>query len=164
MATDLVVSVKEHRLIPASQIDWEILDGIRLGVDMACKLWMPRSLPHNRWYRALVSAVAEANGIPHQTLHETLKIKAGLFHMNISTDIPVTILHSTAFEAMDQTEFSRYTEFALMTILDEYVSGLTRSDLIRKIDGLCNLEYNVIKHIKYQPEKIIREAQGTYLN
>lgn len=145
MATELVVSVKEHKLVPVSQIDWEVLDGVRSGVDMACRLWMPRSLPHQRWYRALVSAVAEGIGMPHQTLHETLKLKAGLFHLNISTPVPVTILHSTSFEAMDQTAFSAYTEFALRTILEDYLGGVKKAELIRKIDDLCGISYSGLK-------------------
>jgi hypothetical protein len=92
--------------------------------------------------------VAEANGMPHQVLHETLKLKAGLFHLNIAADIPMTILHSTSFEAMDQVSFTRYTEFALQTILTEYVAGVKRPELIRKIDDIANIEYRSLNKVK----------------
>jgi hypothetical protein len=148
MATSLVVSVKEHRLIPASHLDWEMLDGVREGVDMSCKLTLPRSLPQQRWYRGLVTKVATGCGLPHSVLHENLRIKAGLWHINISGEVPVTILHSTAFDVMDGIEFTSYIEFALMTIMSDYLPGIKRSELIREIDAMTNIEFRSLKRLE----------------
>jgi hypothetical protein len=139
-------------------MDWEKLDTVRQGVDMACKLTMPRSMPQHRWYWAMVHKVAEGFGRTDDDIHVQLKVKASLFDIHLVDGAPFTVMRSTSHTVMDGIEFTAYLEFAVMTVLTTYLPHIKRADLVREIDGMTNSEYKKIIHVKEKAQ--ITHAQG----
>ncbi len=150
MSTELVV----HRvlgktstgLIPVSDVDVEALQGVPMDKDIACKLWMPRSLPMQRFYRGLVSYVAAAVGMTHDQLHVKLKMRYGLFdRFEVDRDRHVLILRTTSFTgagALDDIEFKKYLSFSIDVILQEILPGVPRGELVRKIEQMVGVAYD----------------------
>lgn len=127
------------KLVPATQMDLERLQNVRGKRPMQTTLIFSRSSPLNRWYRGLVSVVAEGIDAHPEQLHQELKCKAGL----ISQIIPVKTgdgkiamavrLRSTAFAEMEDGEFREYVNLAVELIFRDYLPGVKRKDVYKRV-------------------------------
>ncbi len=119
-------------LVPATQLDEDRLRSIRHSEPMQVQTLFARTSKLNRWYRGLVGHVAEAIGAAPDALHAELKFKAGLIDQiimvkNTGVGAGVAVrLKSTAFPIMDDTEFSRFCDYAVELIFRDYLPGVTR--------------------------------------
>ena len=142
MSTELVVQRTLAGLVPVSEVDAEAIQGIPLDKDIACKLWLPRTLPMQRFYRGLLSHVAKAVGITHDQLHVRLKMRYGLYDRVEFDGRAIIILRTTAFtgpSALDDVEFRKYLSFAIDVILVEILPGVPRGELVRVIEGMTGV-------------------------
>lgn len=114
-------------LVPATDLDYDRLRTIRHQEPMQVQTLFARTSKLNRWYRGLVGRVAEAIDASPDALHAELKFKAGLIDQIImvksaSVGAGVAVrLKSTAFPLMDDTEFSRYVDYAVELMFRDYL-------------------------------------------
>ena len=138
---DLIVRRNGETLVPASPYDLEQLDKMRPGRSAACVIKYPRSLQHQRWWRALVGIVAEGLGMQPGTLHAELKLKAGLIaHIWMRDGKPMTELKSTAFGEMDEEEFTAFTRAGVEIIFAHYLPGVERENVFERVRAMCDGE------------------------
>lgn len=127
------------RLVPATAFDLEQLEKLRQGGNgMLVKATYPRSLQHQRWYRALVAVVAEGIGWQPNGLHKELKFRAQLVeHIFTLQGGGVGIeLKSTAFGEMDEAEFTEYTNLAIEIIFRDFLPGVSRNSVIAQVNDM----------------------------
>lgn len=131
-------------LVPATTIDEERLRSIRHSEPMQVQTLFARTSRLNRWYRGLLGAVADAIDVSPDALHAELKFKAGLIEQiimvkaaTIGAGVAVR-LKSTAFPIMDDTDFSRYVDYAVELLFRDYlphVKGKKRQAFITEWAG-----------------------------
>jgi hypothetical protein len=133
----LMVRHERHRsLVPATDLDWERF--ARVPRDYPCQVMLrfERTSKLNRWYRGLVSKVAEAIGVHPDQLHADLKFKAGLIEQLLAGAQPGTMaikLRSTAFPAMEDLEFATYCDVAVELLHRDYLGHVADRDWQRQI-------------------------------
>lgn len=131
-----------QRLHPATQFDLERLETIRSHEPLHTTVVFRRSGQHHRWYRGLVVVVAEAIGKPAEVLHQELKYRAGLIDRIVTImgqdgkPQPAVCLRSTAFSSMDETDFASYTQVALEIVFRDYLVGVRRQDVLRRVEEM----------------------------
>jgi hypothetical protein len=125
-----MLMVRDQRrlaLVPATDLDADRLRSIRHHEPMQVPTMFTRTSKLNRWYRGLLGRVAEAIGCAPDALHAELKFKAGLIDQiimvkNTGVGAGVAVrLKSTAFPLMDDTEFSRYVDYAVELMFRDYL-------------------------------------------
>lgn len=125
--------------MPATAFDLEQLERLRQGGSgMRIRATYPRSLQHQRWYRALISVVAEGLGWQPNGLHKEIKFRAQLVEsifMLKGGGVAVE-LKSTAFGAMDEPDFKQYTDLALEIIFRDFLPGVQRNSIIAQVHEL----------------------------
>ncbi len=126
------------RLIPASRADLDALQKLRADTPCSATIKFPRSLPHQRWYRALVSVVADAIGVHHDALHADLKFKAGLVSRLYlgPKGTPIVELKSTAFADMDESEFTEYRVIAVALLFRDYLPGVKKRSVWERVEQM----------------------------
>lgn len=124
--------------MPATAFDLEQLETVRQGKDARVSITHPRSLARMRWYRALVSVVADGLGRQPQGLHSELKFKAELVKSIFLTQSAGTVveLKSTAFAAMDESEFAAYVNLAVEIIFRDFLPGVRRNSVIAQVNNM----------------------------
>lgn len=128
-----------RKLVPATQLDLERLENVRSKRPLQTTLVFTRSSPLNRWYRGLVSIVAEGLDAHPEQLHQELKFKAGLvaqiIMVNAKAGGSVAVrLKSTAFPAMEDGEFREYVNLAVEIIFRDYLPGVKRKNVYRRVE------------------------------
>jgi hypothetical protein len=138
MAVELIVYRPKTfcQLIPSDLVDFETLEKVDPGRDLWCKLTMARNLKRHRFWRAVLSEVAASHmhyalaGV--EALHDWIKMRLGLVDITLYHDGSSRVVpRSTAFNAMDETEFRAYLDRALQLIESEIMPGISIQDLIR---------------------------------
>ena len=141
MATDLVIQRRGQVIFPSSAFDLQSLEKLPQRQDLACKIWKPRALPLQRFYRGLVSIVANAIGEQPDELHIRLKIRAALIQaVHLEAGKHVFVLKSTAFDEMDEMEFRDYVRFAIDVITMEILPGHRETELIKNVKHMIGIE------------------------
>jgi hypothetical protein len=124
--------------VPATPFDLEQLERLRQGKGMRITATYPRSLQHQRWYRALIAVVAEGIGWQPNALHKELKFRAQLVEnifMLKGGDVAVE-LRSTAFGEMDEPDFRAYTDLALEIVFRDFLPGVERNSVIDRVHDM----------------------------
>ena len=124
--------------MPATPFDLEQLERLRQGKGMLVRATYTRSLPHQRWYRALVAVVADGIGWQPNGLHKELKFRAQLVEsifMLKGGDVAVE-LRSTAFGEMDEPDFRTYIDLAIEIIFRDFLAGSSRSDVFARVEEM----------------------------
>lgn len=141
MATDLVIQRRGQVIFPSSALDLQSLEKLPQREDLAAKIWKPRALPLQRFYRGLVSLVAEAVGERPDELHVRLKIRASLISQVVALDGRFhLVVKSTAFDDMDEIEFRDYVRFAIDVITMEILPGHRETELIKNVKHMIGIE------------------------
>lgn len=126
------------RLVPASRLDLDELEKVRPGRQLRTRITFARSLPHLRWYRALIGVVADGLGIHADTLHAQLKYEAGFVRRILtSQQFGVAVeLDSVAFATMDETKFTEFRQIAVAILFKRYLPGVKRKDVYARVEEL----------------------------
>ncbi len=130
------------RLVPATQFDLEQLEKVRPGKPALAVVKFKRSLQHLRWYRGLLSIVAEARGMHPDELHAELKWKAGLVKRILlsATGAPFVELHSVAFhgpDAIDEIKFTEFRVIAVNLLFRDYLDSSDQPEVWSRVEELC---------------------------
>lgn len=135
---EFVAIRKGPSLVPATPFDLEELERFRPGKPGRVSFSFPRSSARNRWYRAFISVIAEGLGVAPGSLHAELKFRCGLIKSIMLTKVAgrVVELKSTAFATMDETEFSEFVTMAVEVVFAEYLSGVSRRDVLARVEEL----------------------------
>lgn len=123
------------RIVAATQFDLDQLEKVGRERSLRVKITYDRSSPHNRWYRGLVSIVADGVGIHPGVLHAQLKFEAGLIKQTlVSPRFGVAVLlESTKFSEMDETRFCEFVDTAVELIFSQYLPGVSRKDVFNRV-------------------------------
>ncbi len=118
-------------LVPASDLDYDRLRSIRHREPMQIETRYTRMGNLQRWYRGLVSRIAEGIDVSPEALHCECKFKAGLIEQiimvkaaTIGAGVAVR-LKSTSYSAMDQTSFERYVDVATEILCRDYLGDIS---------------------------------------
>lgn len=135
---ELVAIRDGPKLVPATPFDLEQLERLRQGKGMRISATYPRSLPHQRWYRALISVVADGIGWQPNGLHKEIKFRAQLVeHIFMLKGGGVGVeLKSTAFGELDEPEFRAYTDLAIEIIFRDFLPGVERNSVIAQVHDM----------------------------
>jgi hypothetical protein len=126
-------------LIPDGAWDAQQLQKLRPGRPFHTQVVFKRSSQHNRWYRGLVSIVADGLGLHPDTLHADLKFKAGMVRhilLGATSRAPYVELHSTAFDAMDEAKFTEFVTLAVEILFRDYLVGVPRGNVFQRVEEL----------------------------
>lgn len=126
-----------RRLVPATKMDWDRIGLFPKGKPMQVQTTFQRSSALQRWYRGLVSLVAEGLDMAPDALHVELKWKAGLVRQILMCEqkgVLVVNLRSTAFSQMDDSEFREYVNLAVELIFKEFLPGVRRKDVYKRVE------------------------------
>ncbi len=108
-----------HGLVAASALDLEVIERYRIGARLTCYIEpQRRDEVLYRRYRAIVSKVAKAFGIDHDSLHWRLRLKCGLHRELRELDGAVSIIPRSTTELQDD-EFRAYFDRAMVVLIDE---------------------------------------------
>jgi hypothetical protein len=135
---DLITIRKGPSLVPATAFDLEQIEKVRIGAPLRTTVTFSRSGRKHRFYRALISHVADGLGIAPGLLHAQVKLRCGLIeNILISKKAgPIVELKSTAYASMDETEFSAYVDMAIDVLFTEYLPGIKRKDVLAEVDRM----------------------------
>jgi hypothetical protein len=83
--------------------------------------------------------VADGLGMSAYSLHAQLKWEAELVERIITSKAfgTAVVLKSTAFDQMDESDFTKYRQIAVELIFTRYLPGVTRKDVYVRVEELC---------------------------
>jgi hypothetical protein len=144
MATEIQMRREFSRLVPATPYDLEQLEQLPQRKTVKVVVTQARSLPHQRFYWALLGHVCKAHPIYKRSeqLHLALKFTLGYIdHLKLHTGQVVPIVSSTSFAKMDQPAFKLFFDSALELMLREIVPDVRRKDLLAPVEQMLGMRY-----------------------
>jgi len=150
MATTIMATKKDGRLIPAYAEDAEKFDALP-NATFSVMLTQPRSLPRLRFYWAVCQAVYENSDefIDSEAVSDFLKMKMGLCKWIVYPNGSCSPRpKSISFASMDEDKFSDFVSKALDVICNELLPGTDPADL-----------WDIGAEAKEQAEKALKEER-----
>lgn len=135
--------VTEQGLVPMYDSDYDEKHRLKVGEDVLCTITRPRNYEFLKKFWALVRLTYE--NLPER-LHRMLDIysvedmavciKLDLGYANTVWHgaRQVVIVGSISFEAMDETEFERFYQRSIDVILEKYLRGSIRQEIIDEVE------------------------------
>ena len=125
-------------LVPDNGPAREAMEAVRPGSVVRVRMVKPRSGPHHRKFWALMSAVADALGesVTAEKVAKVVKLRTGHVEVVKTAEGILEWPASIAFDRMDQGEFSRFYERALVVICNDFLPGVAPGDLRSQIEEL----------------------------
>ena len=124
-------------LSPVDAFDTERLDKYALGATVEVRVHQRRSTQHHRLYWAVLSRVSEnCEQFPKaELLHDALKRHLGYVkRVQTITGEVCFIPDSTAFAAMDQSEFNAFFDRAMQVIAEFVIPGVDPIALVKEVE------------------------------
>lgn len=123
-------------LVPARERDLEELRAFGESGNLAVTI-----IPYGKtdalrdWYFGAVQLVADGLGILKDDLHTQLKVKTRFIsNYALGETGPVPILRSIARTKISRPDLLAYVDAALEVLFTEYLPGVRRADVLRKIE------------------------------
>ncbi len=146
MANDLILRRQGNTLVPVTDRDLELLQGVPHGKDVSAKVAMFRSGRQHRFLWALLSKVVEncdGKFRSAEHLHIVLKHTLGLYEEHVTPHGEViTTVASTSYRAMDGIAFKTFLDGAINVILTEIFPGMKQTDLLREVESMIGIRYD----------------------
>lgn len=133
------IGIREHsRIVAATPADLEELDKVRAGRPLHVAVSYDRSSRHNRWFHKLLAVVADGIGEHPAVLKLELKYSAGLVNAVFMSKLFGRHIDfkSTAFDKMDESEFTAFRVLAVEIIFRDILPGVRRQDVYRQVEDL----------------------------
>lgn len=139
---EILCRVTEQGLIPMYNSDYEEKKKLRVGETVMCKISKPRNYEFHKKFFALVRLTYQ--NLPEH-LHHMLSIWSEddmLTCIKMELGLASEIYHgnklyvktgSISFASMDNTEFEKFYQRAIDVILNKYLRGTNRNDLVDAI-------------------------------
>jgi hypothetical protein len=135
MAEEIVVRSQQGVLVPVDDEGESAIINLD-GKEVMARLWLARSLKHNRWAHKLFALVADNHPFLQtpQAVKTDIKLRLGMFDPVITASGKlVYVMHSTSFAAMDQQEFQTFIEGAERVICKDLLPGITSDEIAMEI-------------------------------
>ena len=140
---DIYCRVTSTGLVPLYDSDYEAKHKLREGENVLCTITKPRNYEFHKKFFALVRLTFD--NLPerlHQMLGirseedmlDCIKIDLGLFTEHWHGGRKALKLGSISFAAMDQIAFERFYNRTITLILDKYLCGTKREELVEEIE------------------------------
>lgn len=140
---EIYCRVTDAGLVPMYDSDSDEKNRLRVGDDVLCRVTKPRNYEFHKKFFALVRLAYD--NLPEriqrmlhiyseEELLTCLKIDLGLFSTVWHGNKEVVKVGSISFAAMDNAEFERFYDRCIDIILDRYLRGTDRLDLIENIE------------------------------
>lgn len=143
MATDLILQKRGTLLLPASPADMEALDGLSAGIDYRAVLTRAqgRSVRQHRLLWGLAKLIAENlesdPPLTSEGVVALLKLRTGHTQpVKLASGEYVLIPRSIAFAKLDQDQFNRFFERALVAVERDLIPGLPTETLRAEIETM----------------------------
>lgn len=139
---DIYCRVTELGLIPMYDSDYDEKQRLKVGETVLCRISKPRNYEFHKKFWALVRMTFE--NLPER-LHRMLDIFSEedmLVSLKLDLGYATTFWHgnrqvvrleSISFASMDETEFERFYQRSIDIILEKYLRGTSRQDLLDEI-------------------------------
>jgi len=134
-------------LVAADAVAAEDLRKLKVGDTVVLEVKKARNPRHHALYWALVSKVWD--NVDHKIyptkdrLHDALKFAAGIREtfINLETGEEMERVGSTAFESMDQTQFSDFYERVCDLIAVHFLPGVTKAELRSEVEEMIGVRH-----------------------
>lgn len=144
---DFYCCVKPEGLVPLDDIDWSEKNKLGIGREVKVHITMPRNLKFHRKFMALLTIVCD--NLPEKftnsensgsyignlsSLLTAIKIDMGYYEVFRLNGKEVYQTKSISFAKMDQTEFEQFYDRAITTIINKYLCGVNRQQLLQEVE------------------------------
>ena len=108
----------------------------KLGARVQIEVSIPRNAKSQGLYWAMLTKLGQSIGKPAQMLHAVLRFKTGYVQMIQTKSGVVPYFNSTAFDSMDDVEFSKYLTAAIDVIRSEWLPHMSQSAIRQELEGM----------------------------
>lgn len=140
MPIEILLAVTPRGFQPVGDHDHELHREFAVGSRVRATITKSKSKDMMSFYWALISHVAKGTGIQKEPLSHELLIRCGYVDaLNVKGSTGYWIPKSIA--KMDHVTFRNYVDAAIELICREYIAGVRRGDLIKKIERMVGITY-----------------------
>lgn len=135
--------VTDMGLIPMYDSDYDEKKKLRVGENVLCDISKPRNYEFHKKFFALIRLVFENlpehiadtfNIYSEEDMLDSLKVELGLYNIVYVGGKQLVKVGSISFAKMDNTEFERFYNRSIDIVLNKYMNGTERFDLIEEIN------------------------------
>lgn len=141
---DIYCRVTPYGLVPLYDTDYDLKRRLRVGSTVRCRISLPRNYEFHKKFFALVRLTFDNLPLPLverwkiHTIDDMLrrfKRDLGYFKSSVNELGEREIEYSSiSFAAMDEEEFERFYNSCVGLVLDKYIRGLEREDLLEEVE------------------------------
>lgn len=141
---DIYCRVTPYGLVPLYDSDHDLKLRLRVGSTVRCRVTLPRNYEFHKKFFALVRLTYDNLPLPlveRWNVHSTddmlrrFKRDLGYFTATVNDRGEREIEYkSISFAAMDEEEFERFYTDCVNLVLDKYIPGIDRDDLINEVE------------------------------
>lgn len=135
--------VTDMGLIPMYDSDYDEKKKLRVGENVLCDISKPRNYEFHKKFFALIRLVFDNlpehiadtfNIYSEEDMLDALKVDLGLYNIVYVGGKQLVKVGSISFAKMDNTEFERFYNRSIDIVLNKYMNGTERFDLIEEIN------------------------------
>lgn len=141
---DIYCRVTPYGLVPVYDSDLDLKQRLRVGSTVRCRVTLPRNYEFHKKFFALVRLTYDNLPLPlverwnvnsTDDMLRRFKRDLGYFTSSVNELGEREIEYSSiSFAAMDEEEFERFYNGSVNLVLDKYIRGLEREDLLTEVE------------------------------
>ena len=140
---DIYCMVTPTGLVPMDAVDWEQKNKLKNGIFVRVNIKRERNIKFHRKFMSLLRITLDNISEKTQrtkkvfnldSLITAIKRDLGEYDIEIVDDIAVIHYHSISFAKMDEDTFEVFLQKALDLVLNEYLLGTDREDILEEIE------------------------------
>lgn len=141
---DIYCRVTPYGLVPLYDSDHDLKQRLRVGSTVRCRVSLPRNYEFHKKFFALVRLTYDNLPMPLverwnirsvDDMLRRFKRDLGYFTSSVNELGESEIEYrSISFAAMDEEEFERFYNGSVNLVLDKYIRGLEREDLLAEVE------------------------------
>ena len=141
---DIYCRVTPYGLVPLYDSDHDLKQRLRVGSTVRCRISLPRNYEFHKKFFALVRLTYDNLPLPlveRWKIHSVddmlrhFKRDLGYFTSSVNELGEREVEYkSISFAAMDKEEFERFYNGSVNLVLDKYIRGLEREDLLAEVE------------------------------
>ena len=141
---DIYCRVTPYGLVPLYNSDHDLKQRLRVGSTVRCRVSLPRNYRFHKKFFALVRLTFDNLPLPlverwnvrsENDMLRRFKHDLGYYSSTVNDFGEREIEYrSISFAAMDEEEFERFYNGSVNLVLDKYIRGLEREDLLTEVE------------------------------
>ena len=141
---DIYCRVTPYGLVPLYDSDHDLKQRLKVGSTVRCRISLPRNYEFHKKFFALVRLTYDNLPLPlveRWKIHSVddmlrrFKRDLGYFTSSVNELGEREVEYkSISFAAMDKEEFERFYNGSVNLVLDKYIRGLEREDLLAEVE------------------------------